>query len=144
MNFQDFDFTDTGYSCIPRITCSELFQPPVSSMMSYSHNKASTWYADDLDIIHDDSGNESLTEFEPMEFAPDPSCLVVPLSAKAHSGVSKYKDFIRNLPIHIAKMILGMLDQVSFLLHDMMLYTRDTLKSSVELSAEHDERTKTI
>ena len=43
----------------------------------------------------------------------DPTCLVVPGSSKAYSGVAKHKDFIRYLPIHISKCILGMLDQVS-------------------------------
>ena len=71
-----------------------------------------SWDEVEADIINDDSGNESLTEFDQMAAALDPSCFVVPHSAKAHSGVSKYKDFIRNLPIHLAKMILGMLDQV--------------------------------
>ncbi|KAH9503984.1 F-box/WD repeat-containing protein 10 [Bulinus truncatus] len=43
----------------------------------------------------------------------DPLILVIPTSAKAYSGVSAYKDFIRCLPVHIAKMILSMLDMVS-------------------------------
>lgn len=43
----------------------------------------------------------------------DPTCLVAAGSAKAQSGVSQYKDFIRYLPIHLSKYILGSLDQAS-------------------------------
>ena len=59
---------------------------------------------------NDDSGNESLGDYWESEL--DPSCYVAPQSAKAHSGVAKYKDFVRDLPIHLAKMILGLLDEV--------------------------------
>ena len=62
------------------------------------------------EIFNDDSGDESLDSiFEEV----DPTCLVVAGSAKAHSGVSRYKDFIQGLPVHLSKYIMGFLDQVS-------------------------------
>ncbi|KAM5135252.1 F-box/WD repeat-containing protein 10 [Mantella aurantiaca] len=39
----------------------------------------------------------------------DPSLMVVPTSFQAASGVRKYKDFIRCLPVHLSKKILGYL-----------------------------------
>lgn len=38
----------------------------------------------------------------------DPSLMVVPTSFQSTSGVRKYKDFIRCLPVHLSKKILGM------------------------------------
>lgn len=38
---------------------------------------------------------------------PDPALTVVPRSSKSMSGVSRHKDFIRSLPVDIAKIILG-------------------------------------
>lgn len=38
---------------------------------------------------------------------PDPALTVVPRSSKSLSGVSRHKDFIRRLPVDIAKIILG-------------------------------------
>ncbi|KAK3759040.1 hypothetical protein RRG08_022029 [Elysia crispata] len=43
----------------------------------------------------------------------DPMILVIPTSAKAYAGVQRYKDFIRCLPVHLAKMILSKLDMAS-------------------------------
>ncbi|GFO23350.1 F-box/WD repeat-containing protein 10 [Plakobranchus ocellatus] len=43
----------------------------------------------------------------------DPMILVIPTSAKAYAGVQKYKDFIRCLPVHLAKLILSKLDMAS-------------------------------
>ena len=66
---------------------------------------------DDEEIINDDSGDESEEESELDSI--DPTCMVIPTSAKAYSGVFRYKDFIRCLPVHISKYILAMLDTVS-------------------------------
>ncbi|XP_073774886.1 F-box and WD repeat domain containing protein 10B isoform X3 [Danio rerio] len=44
---------------------------------------------------------------------PDPALTVVPRSSKSLSGVSCHIDFIRRLPVNIAKMTLGQLDKVS-------------------------------
>ncbi|XP_060063470.1 F-box and WD repeat domain containing protein 10B-like [Ylistrum balloti] len=62
----------------------------------------------DDEIENDDSGDESFTSMDILSV--DPACMVVPTSAKASSGVAKYKDFIRFLPVHIAKYVLGFLD----------------------------------
>lgn len=63
----------------------------------------------ELEIYNDDSGGESLDGSDTL----DPTCMVVPGSAKAYAGVSKYRDFIRSLPVHLSKYILSFLDQVS-------------------------------
>ncbi|KTG34530.1 hypothetical protein cypCar_00003390 [Cyprinus carpio] len=44
---------------------------------------------------------------------PDPALTVVPRSSKSLSGVSRHRDFVRSLPVDIAKRILGLLDKVS-------------------------------
>ena len=67
---------------------------------------------DDDEIINDDSGDELFGD-DAMFGSVDPTCLVVPGSSKGYLGVSRYKDFIRCLPVHVSKYILGMLDQVS-------------------------------
>ena len=63
------------------------------------------------EIENDDSGDESLYTSELSSV--DPACMVVPTSAKASSGVARHRDFIRSLPVHIAKYILGYLDVAS-------------------------------
>lgn len=65
----------------------------------------------DDEIENDDSGDESFASID-IE-SVDPACMVVPTSAKASSGVTRYKDFIRCLPVHVAKYILGFLDIAS-------------------------------
>ncbi|KAM4691176.1 F-box and WD repeat domain containing protein 10B [Rhinophrynus dorsalis] len=42
--------------------------------------------------------------------ADDPCLMVIPSSFKSTSGVSKYKDFISCLPVHLSKRILGLLN----------------------------------
>lgn len=66
----------------------------------------------DDEIVNDDSGDELFGE-DAMFGTVDPTTVVVPGSSKGYLGVSRYKDFIRCLPVHISKYILGMLDQVS-------------------------------
>ena len=43
----------------------------------------------------------------------DPAMLIIPTSSKAYSGVSRYRDFVGSLPVHLAKCILSFLDQPS-------------------------------
>ncbi|XP_030630705.1 CMT1A duplicated region transcript 1 protein [Chanos chanos] len=43
----------------------------------------------------------------------DPTLIVVPRSSWSLSGVSCHRDFIRMLPVHLAKKILGLLDRAS-------------------------------
>ncbi|KAL5018200.1 hypothetical protein ScPMuIL_003922 [Solemya velum] len=45
----------------------------------------------------------------------DPACMIVPTSSKAYSGVAKKRDFIRSLPVHLAKYVLSFLDQATLL-----------------------------
>ncbi|KAJ1130568.1 hypothetical protein NDU88_008919 [Pleurodeles waltl] len=45
----------------------------------------------------------------------DPALMLVPTSFQSSSGVSKHKDFIRCLPVHLSKSILGILDVKSLL-----------------------------
>ena len=81
---------------------------------------------EDKEIINDDSGDEGYAnalassnagyingDFDSELNALDPTCIVISTSTKAHAGVARYKDFIRCLPVHLSKMILGMLDQVT-------------------------------
>lgn len=71
-------------------------------------------HTDTEEIINDDSGDESLSDTSSSEeYNIDPTCMVMASSAKAHAGVARYKDFIRSLPVHLSKMVLGFLDTVS-------------------------------
>lgn len=63
----------------------------------------------DQDIINDDSGDDSLSGSTDLSI--DPACMVVSTSSKAYSGVSRYRDFIRLLPVHLSKYILSLLDR---------------------------------
>lgn len=45
----------------------------------------------------------------------DPALTVVPKSFRSFSGVGRHRDFIRQLPVHVAKSILGT-DSLSLLL----------------------------
>lgn len=64
----------------------------------------------------------------------DPACIVMPASTKAHSGVSKYKDFVRFLPVHLAKNILGFLDQSS--LHNCICVSKNWRSLAEEVHKE--------
>ncbi|XP_056406213.1 F-box and WD repeat domain containing protein 10B-like [Hyla sarda] len=68
----------------------------------------------------------------------DPSLMVVPTSFQSTSGVSKYKDFIRCLPVHLSKKILGYLKKKHlysclFVSHHWCYLTKDLLQ---DLDAE--------
>ncbi|KAK6187846.1 hypothetical protein SNE40_005781 [Patella caerulea] len=54
----------------------------------------------------DGSITESMTSI-------DPACMIIPTGSKVYSGVARYKDFIRNLPVHLGKFILSFLDRGS-------------------------------
>lgn len=60
-------------------------------------------------IENDDSGTDSDSELSSV----DPACMVISTSSKAFSGVARHKDFIRSLPVHLAKCILKLLDKTS-------------------------------
>ncbi|XP_069606722.1 F-box and WD repeat domain containing protein 10B isoform X1 [Ranitomeya imitator] len=68
----------------------------------------------------------------------DPSLMVVPTSFQSTSGVRKYKDFIRCLPVHLSKKILGYLKKKHlyrclFVSHHWCYLTQDLL---LDLEAE--------
>ncbi|XP_030063946.1 CMT1A duplicated region transcript 1 protein [Microcaecilia unicolor] len=54
---------------------------------------------------------------EPVDDYPDPpdepALMLVPTSYQSSSGLSQFKDFIRCLPVHLSKYILGLLDKDS-------------------------------
>uniref|UniRef100_A0A4W3JTB3 Uncharacterized protein n=1 Tax=Callorhinchus milii TaxID=7868 RepID=A0A4W3JTB3_CALMI len=50
---------------------------------------------------------------DPSQNSENPALMIVATSFKSTSGVSKNKDFIRCLPVHLSKYILGMLDLTS-------------------------------
>ena len=52
----------------------------------------------------DDGGDASDAD---SAYSDDPALMVVPNSARSLSGVGRYRDFIRRLPVHISKRILG-------------------------------------
>lgn len=87
----------------------------IHSMVSSHYSKPTTHpitgnklFLDDV-IENDDSGTESESELSSV----DPACMVIPTSSKAFSGVARHKDFIRCLPVHLAKYILKLLDKTS-------------------------------
>ena len=71
-------------------------------------------YNTDLEIINDETEDEGFDDDNFSDLSSlDPTCMVIPNSTKAHSGVARYKDFIRRLPVHLSKLVLGYLDRVS-------------------------------
>lgn len=54
----------------------------------------------------EEMGHSEETDYNAQD---DPSLMVVPTSFQSTSGVRKYKDFIRCLPVHLSKKILGYL-----------------------------------
>lgn len=87
----------------------------IHSMVSPHYSKPTTHpitgnklFLDDV-IENDDSGTDSESELSSV----DPACMVIPTSSKAFSGVARHKDFIRCLPVHLAKYILKLLDKTS-------------------------------
>ncbi|XP_061086546.1 F-box and WD repeat domain containing protein 10B [Conger conger] len=62
-------------------------------------------------------GTESSTGAGGPETPPpeDPALTVVPGTSRSLSGVRRHRDFIRGLPVHLAKRILGLLDRTALL-----------------------------
>ena len=85
-----------------------------STLPSASRGNSSQQYCgSDLEIVNDETEDEGFDDNFSDLSSMDPTFMVLPNSIKAHSGVAKYKDFIRLLPVHVSKLILGLLDQVS-------------------------------
>ena len=86
--------------------------PP--SRMSSTKSQLMTEF--EREFFSDDymSGNEDEDEQYGTDYtSPDPSTIVVASVSVAHSGVCRFKDFIRCLPVHLSKFVLGMLDKNS-------------------------------
>ena len=71
------------------------------------------YYNSDFEIMNDETEDEGFDDNFSDLSSLDPTFMVLPNSVKAHSGVARYKDFVRLLPVHISKLILAFLDQVS-------------------------------
>ncbi|XP_056433653.1 F-box and WD repeat domain containing protein 10B [Gadus chalcogrammus] len=50
---------------------------------------------------------------DPGSDGEDPALMVTPRSSAALSGVGRYRDFLRCLPVHLAKRILGLTDKLT-------------------------------
>ncbi|MBN3307591.1 FBW10 protein, partial [Amia calva] len=75
------------------------------------HSKSETKEPEALsDSVAAGAGWESESESVSSE---DPALSVIPSSSRSLSGVSRYRDFVRRLPVHLAKCILGLLDKTS-------------------------------
>ena len=64
--------------------------------------------------IENDAGDDDYSDFT-IDSSLDPAYMVIPTSAKAYAGVAKHCDMIRQLPVHISKMILSLLDKSSLM-----------------------------
>lgn len=64
--------------------------------------------------IENDAGDDDFSDYT-GESSLDPAYMVIPTSAKAYAGVAKHRDMIRQLPVHISKMILSFLDKTSLM-----------------------------
>lgn len=68
------------------------------------------FFSDDyLSGNEDDDDDQCATDYASV----DPSAVVVSPASLVHSGVCRFKDFIRCLPVHLSKFILGVLDKNS-------------------------------
>ena len=105
--------TRSAYSAIT----TDPFCPPPDPEESARDTTADSVFCLD-EIINDDSGEDDESELSSV----DPTCMVIPASTKAYSGVARHRDFIRSLPIHLSKYILGFLDTVS--LHNCVLVSQ--------------------
>ena len=90
------DKTDDSSSCPSR----------VSSQLSINENAEVIENADSGDETFTDDDDISLRSLAHAHF-------INPTSSQAYAGVARHKDFIRCLPVHLSKAILGLLDQVA-------------------------------
>ncbi|XP_013384756.1 CMT1A duplicated region transcript 1 protein [Lingula anatina] len=106
-------------------------------------SKASPGYTTPASLFRDDLTEEELVNSDRSEdeddnsdiSSIDPTCMVIPTSAKAHSGVARYKDIIRCIPVHLSKNILSMLDQTS--LYNALLVSKHWRALCEEVHSEH-------
>ncbi|ESO89089.1 hypothetical protein LOTGIDRAFT_154169 [Lottia gigantea] len=77
----------------------------------YSQIHIDPFTGDSLELnIREDNNDEIISD---SISSIDPACMIIPTGSKAYSGVARYKDFIRSLPVHLAKYILSFLDRSS-------------------------------
>lgn len=70
----------------------------------FSTAKDSSWNQVEEAVLRGQRFKGCDTDWDDVE---DPALMVVPRSSKSMSGVSQYRDFIRALPVGLAKRILG-------------------------------------
>ena len=99
------------FSPINRYTSVESKRSTVASTSRGTSSQQ--YYNSDLEIMNDETEDEGFDDNFSDLSSLDPTFMVLPNSVKAHSGVARYKDFVRLLPVHISKLILAFLDQVS-------------------------------
>ncbi|XP_042559311.1 F-box/WD repeat-containing protein 10 [Clupea harengus] len=80
----------------------------------------------------DDGGDASDAD---SAYSDDPALMVVPNSARSLSGVGRYRDFIRRLPVHISKRILDLLDNTS--LHRCLSVSQHWRYLTKEIQEDH-------
>ena len=103
--------TRLKFSPINRYTCVECKRSTVASTSRGASSQLH--YNSDLEIMNDETEDEGFDDNFSDLNSLDPAFMILPNSVKAHSGVARYKDFIRLLPVHISKLILAFLDRVS-------------------------------
>ncbi|KAG7324841.1 hypothetical protein KOW79_011157 [Hemibagrus wyckioides] len=72
--------------------------------------KDSSWNTVEDEVLRGERLKNSDADWDDVE---DPALMVVPRSSKSMSEVSQHRDFIRALPVGLAKRILGLLDKAS-------------------------------
>ncbi|XP_076154839.1 F-box and WD repeat domain containing protein 10B [Alosa pseudoharengus] len=93
---------DTG--CVSLTTTRAAVSDGGHKETSYAGYGSATSGCDERDASDTDSA-----------YSDDPALTVVPKSSRSFSGVGRHRDFIRQLPVHITKRILGLLDSTSLL-----------------------------
>ncbi|XP_077979632.1 F-box and WD repeat domain containing protein 10B-like [Glandiceps talaboti] len=78
--------------------------------------------ASDHIVVEDDSDSFSSDPSHSDISSIDPTCLVIPTTPTAVAGVMKFRDFIRDLPVHLSKYILSFLDQTN--LYNMLCVSK--------------------
>ncbi|KAL2078689.1 hypothetical protein ACEWY4_026374 [Coilia grayii] len=99
--------TDTGCGSLTSVSGS---RPKEASYAGYE-SKAYGYGSGDASDADADSA-----------YSDDPALTVMPESSHSLSGVGRHRDFIRQLPVHIAKRILGLLDSTT--LHSCLTVSR--------------------
>ncbi|KAG1955203.1 CMT1A duplicated region transcript 1 protein [Pimephales promelas] len=92
---------------------TDVLRPKHSELIKDAKSLKSISHEVELDMHLDPWNKRKERDDSDNSDDPDPALTVVPRSSKSLSGVSRHKDFIRRLPVDIAKIILGLLDKAS-------------------------------